>query len=256
VTLSLVQAAAARHAVTPAIHARDFIYKFVLMQGGMTLPDAVNYYFDDGARSARQLAERVAATVPTSARPLKLLEFAAGYGCVTRHLSKYSEFELVSCDIHSTAIDFLAEQLGVKAIPSTVLPERFAPPNQFDVVFALSFFSHMPRATFGRWLRSLYDAVRAPGCLIFTTHGMDSRKYMGSPHIPADGFWFSASSEQDDLDKADYGLSITTPEFVRGEIERQIGAVRVESRLAFWWEHQDLWVVHRESESGSSAGKR
>ena len=66
---------------------------------------------------------------------------------------------LTSCDIHSEAIDFLDRQIGVKTLQSVHLPEQFATIEKYDVVFVLSFFSHMPRSSFGRWLRALYGSL-------------------------------------------------------------------------------------------------
>ena len=86
--------------------------------------------------------------------PFKLLEFASGYGCVTRHIKKNPDYDVVSCDIHPQAVDFLRSRIDVKAIQSMHVPEEFAPVDKFDVVFALSFFSHMPKSSFGRWLRA------------------------------------------------------------------------------------------------------
>ena len=83
---------------------------------------------------------------------------------------------------------------------------------------------------------------------MFTTHGLKSCDALGiTPiEIPADGFWFSAQSEQQDLDTAEYGSALCTPEFVINEVERLAGASIVLYRHAHWWDHQDLFVVKRE----------
>ena len=111
------------------------------------------------------------------------------------------------------------------------------------------FFSHMPKSSFGRWVRALYGCLKSPGYLLFTTHGQKScsMQSITPDDIPADGFWFRAASEQHDLDTAEYGTSITTPDFVIGEIYRQTGARIVAYRQAGWWEHQDLYVLKREA---------
>jgi len=68
------------------------------------------------------------------------------------------------------------------------VPEDLALGRTFDVVFALSFFSHVPEATFGRWLRALFAGVSEGGILIFTTHGLASQPNLGNPEIPESGF--------------------------------------------------------------------
>ncbi len=237
--------AAQRHGVEAACHSHDFIYKFVINHPGFNgIQPTVNYYFDDGARSAIKLGDIVTG-FPLTERPIQVLEFASGYGCVTRHLKKNPAFSLVSCDIHEQAIEFIRTKIGVRTVMSAHVPEDFSLKEKFDVVFALSFFSHMPRSTFGRWIKALYSQLRCPGYLVFTTHGLASRKNYREPEIPADGFWFSATSEQGDLSTAEYGATIVTPDFVTREVHEHTGEKIFDHRHAFWWDHQDLWVVKR-----------
>jgi len=237
--------AAKRHGVESACHPQDLIYEFVIRHPEFrSVGPAVDYYFDDGARSADKLS-RLLAELPLEHRPIRLLEFASGYGCVTRHLKKQPDLAMLACDIHPQAIDFLRRQLGVRAVMSAHTPEELSLGETFDAVFALSFFSHMPRATWGRWVRALFSHVAPGGFLIFTTHGLGSRELHQNPDIPSDGFWFTAISEQADLDKAEYGSTIVTPEFVAREVRAQTGESVFDHRYAFWWGHQDLWIVRK-----------
>jgi hypothetical protein len=246
--LRLNDAAAGKQGVEAAVHPDDFIYWYVCGHPSFTLESAITYYFDDGRRSSDKLVDQLAALGYRNGERIKLLEFASGYGCVTRHLKKHLSFDLMSCDIHPQAIDFLATRIGVKTLQSAHVPEQFAHDQKYDVVFALSFFSHMPKSSFGRWIRALYNALTAPGYLVFTTHGLKTCASFGiTPgDIPSDGFWFTANSEQKDLDSAEYGSALSTPDFVAGEIARQTGAPIVAYKHGEWWSHQDLWVIKRE----------
>jgi SAM-dependent methyltransferase len=246
--IRLNHAEAKVHDVAPTIHPGDFMYWFCCNHPELTLEQAIRYYFWDGGRSAGKLASILAELGLPTGRPIKLLEFASGYGCVTRHIKKNPDYDIVSCDIHPQAVDFLRERIGVQAIQSVHSPEEFATTNTFDVVFALSFFSHMPRRSFGRWLQALYGSLSAPGYLVFTTHGLKSCEALGitPDEVPADGFWFSAHSEQSDLDATEYGSTLCTPDFVIREVNRSAGASIAMFKHAHWWEHQDLFVVKRE----------
>jgi SAM-dependent methyltransferase len=237
-------AAARRHGVGAACHPRDLIYEFLVKHPSSKkrLKPAVDYYFDDGARSAEKIGNLIA-NLGIQRNPVRLLEFASGYGCVTRHLTKNPDLTLVACDIHDQAIDFIRDELGVRSVLSAHLPENFALGERFDVVFALSFFSHMPRTTFGRWIKALFSHLASPGYLIFTTHGLASRKSLGNPEIPADGIWFLKDSEQSDLSTAEYGSSIVTEDFVKQQVLEQTGQAIFDYKHAFWWAHQDLWIV-------------
>ena len=163
---------------------------------------------------------------------------------VSRHLKTNSRLALTSCDIHDEALVFLKDELGIDTLASDKVPEKFAPADKFDIVFVLSLFSHLPRATFGRWLRSLFSTLKSPGYMVFTTHGTATYNLKAIP-IPSDGFLFLPHSEQKDIEPDDYGTTITTPDFVIGEIYRQVGAPIVAYKHAHWWGHQDLWVVKR-----------
>jgi hypothetical protein len=235
------------HDVDPTIHPGDFMYWFCVNHPSLTLEQAIRYYFWDGGRSTGMLASLLEELGVTNSPPIKLLEFASGYGCVTRHLNKKPDYDVVSCDIHPQAIEFLKSQIKVKAISSVDVPEQFAPVDNFDVVFALSFFSHMPKRSFGRWLKALYGSLAIPGHLIFTTHGLKSCEHLGITHsdIPGGGFWFSAHSEQRDLDTAVYGSALCTRDFVVNEIDQLPGASLALYKHAYWWGHQDLFVVKR-----------
>jgi len=246
--IRLNREAAAATGVVAAVHPQDFIYWFCCRHPHQTLEAAISYYFSDGARSAEKLDGIVTELGFARGQPIKLLEFASGYGCVTRHLKKHTRWDVTSCDIHSEAIDFLDRQIGVKTLQSAHLPEQFATIEKYEVAFVLSFFSHMPRSSFGRWLRALHESLRAPGYLIFTTHGVKSCPAFGitPDDIPADGFLFRANSEQDDLDTVEYGSTISTPNFVINEIYRHVGAPIASYTQAGWWGHQDLWVVKKD----------
>ena len=240
--------AAQRHGVEAACHPADFIYEFVVRHPSFSsIKQAVDYYFDDGARSAAKF-EAIVRGLAFPGHPLHILEFASGYGCVTRHLKRNQAWSLVACDIHSEAVEFLRNKLGVRALMSVHAPEDLSLDEKFDVIFALSFFSHMPRVTWGRWVKALFHHLKCPGYLVFTTHGLASRKAHGDPEIPIDGFWFTEMSEQHDLSRTEYGSTIVTPEFVMREVCEQTGEQVFDYKHAFWWDHQDLWVVKKKDE--------
>ncbi len=236
----LNEAAGARAGVEPAVHEKDFIYWYGVCDFGPEV--GVEGYFVDGAKSADQLDRLVAGLGRERCR---LLEFAAGYGRVTRHLKRRPRFDVTASDIHPAANEFVRDRLGVPAVPSTAVPEDFRPAGQWDVVFALSFFSHLPKASFGRWLRALFGAVAPGGYLVFTTHGQKVRRVVDN--MPADGFYFEAKSEQADLEKAEYGTAIVTPDYVIGELYRQSdgAATLVSLEQGGWWGVQDVWVAQR-----------
>lgn len=245
--LQLSNTLAQRYRVSDALHSEDMLLQFLL--DNPCFPDkksALNYYFKTGKDSTDNLIS-ILKELGVYRIPISLLEFASGYGCVSRHLIKKTGwFDLTSCDIHTSAMEFLVQKLGLnKIIPSTRMPEDFFCDERYDVVFALSFFSHMPRSTWGKWLAALYNKVNVGGYLIFTTHGIKSAHYFGNPIIPSDGFWFQATSEQKDIDVSDYGQTICTYDFVENEIRKRLGVPISQHKSGYWWGHQDVYVVGR-----------
>lgn len=243
---ALRASAAARHSVSPEVHQDDFLWHFIAAHPAFPEPENVaDYYFSDGAESATKLARLIADNLPRAVGDrYSLLEFASGYGMVTRHLrNALPEADVLACDIHQEAVDFVNKSLGEEAILSRHLPEELEFERQFDVVFALSFFSHMPSATFGRWLAALYRAVGPGGILAFTTHGLASMPALGNPTLSDDGFWFRADSEQHDLQGAEYGSTLSAPDYVIRELFRHTHAPLADFKHGYWWGHQDLYVA-------------
>lgn len=103
----------------------------------------------------------------------------------------------------------------------------------------------MPDKTWGRWLAALGSKCVPGGYLIFTTHGLESRRYFGNPELDSRGYWFTASSEQADLSVEDYGQTIVTRQYVSDRIEMCGGLDIVHYEEAGWWGHQDVYVLRR-----------
>jgi hypothetical protein len=164
---------------------------------------------------------------------------------MTRHLREHlPAAKITACDIHDMAVSFVRETFGVSSVLSVDEPEKLdVGPSKFDVICAVSFFSHLPRETWSRWLKSLAFNVAPNGVLIFTTHGL--RSQLGSMKPGADGFAFSPVSEQDDLDPSKYGTSLTTFDFVYRNVRDLDGVVLVHFQEALWWGHQDAYVIRK-----------
>ena len=131
--------------VVADIHRCDYIYQFIADHPNYK-DSALQYYLSTGRQSAVNLREIIRECHPNSPS-VSILEFASGYGCVTRHFADVlPEATVTACDIHPAAVEFIANTIGVRSVHSAPVPERLALDGAFDVVFALSFFSHMPKS--------------------------------------------------------------------------------------------------------------
>jgi len=204
---------------------------------------AVNAYFAGGEDCARKFSSLCREHIKSE--PKTILDFASGYGRVARYAKHVlPQTDWIACDIHPQAVEFVTERLGIRSILSTLQPEALAFTQRFDVVFALSFFSHTPNKVFGPWLRRLMSAVEPGGILIFTTHGAVSARNM-SVEFDREGFYWNTGTDQLDLDSSNYGTSCVTMSYVHRALEKLHDAELIRYQQAFWWGHQDLYIVRR-----------
>lgn len=253
-------AVAAAMGINPAIHENDFIFHFLdcLCAAKSGRERAVKEYFTRGRYSAELIktmvthVQKVYEVARWEWAPRRVLDFASGYGCTARHMRHaFPDSLIATCDVHLDAVNFNKDVLGVESYISSPVPEQLKLPPQ-DVIVAHSFFSHMPETTWARWLKALSDALAPRGVLIFTAHGftLDKRDYPGM-NVKGNGFGFIAQSEQVDLDRAEYGLTISYPRWVLGVLA-SIPELRL-SRFheALWWgTHgtQDTYVCVKDPE--------
>lgn len=245
---SLCETAAGSFGVSPEVHIEDFIFRFVHDHPGFpSKASAVDYYFSDGARSAAKVRAFVDRFLGDNGQQKTVLEFAAGYGAVTRHaVGALEPHTLHSSDINPQANAFLERHMFVKAVQSVDTPEALVLPTEYDAIFVLSFFSHMPKSTWGRWLKRLCEGLRKGGVLLFTTHGQTSMQYFPQAVLDQSGYWFDKSSEQGDLETVTYGQTITSQAFVEAQIKELEGVVEyLECEPAGWWEHQDTYILRK-----------
>jgi SAM-dependent methyltransferase len=171
----LLQEAEARgkqYSVPAGLHSDDFIFWFIHDQAHMVdKRQAVEDYFRSGQEGAAFIRDLLKEWRPrllldalqTPGQPLTMLEFASGYGRVTRHFpSVMEDYKVTACDIHEQAVGFL-RGMGLDAEQSSSVPEDLQLGRHFDVIYAFSFFTHMPRRTWQRWLAALGRHVKSGG---------------------------------------------------------------------------------------------
>lgn len=246
-----------KHDVSSALHEEDLILKFIVEHPSFSgnIENAIEYYFNNALDSAKKLRDLINGRIPIDKnKHYSLLEFASGFDCVTRHLPRtLPEFEITACDIHEKAMSFIKDELKVNTLLSKTCPEEFPSNKKYDVIFALSFFSHMPQSSWIRWVKALYSNLNDEGLLIFTAHGKQSVRLMGDMPIPKNGFFFTPSSEQADLDGATYGSTVSLKFWSFNEISNAIGDNIVDFREAYWWGHQDVYVIQKQLYSNKVA---
>jgi SAM-dependent methyltransferase len=240
---------ATRMNVESEIDPDDMLFDFLVRAVFPTdHPRAIEAYFNGGADCAERFAGLCREHLKSE--PGTILEFASGYGRVTRHVKKlFPNASWICGDVHQRAVDFSRHKLGLDAFLSPTRPNDWTVTRTFEVVFALSFFSHMPNVSFGAWLHRLLETVSPDGILIFTTHGAVSLRNMKAGGLNAvfddTGFFWDSHSDQRDLDSADYGTSGVTLSYVDRLLKPLRDSDLIRFQQAFWWGHQDLYVVRK-----------
>ncbi|ARU06959.1 methyltransferase type 12 [Comamonas serinivorans] len=226
------------------IDPQDDVFGFFNGHGTWSSP--MRDYLADGWRTLSELL----LLLERSGRPLtglaQVLEFASGHGRFTRHLVKALGAERITVsDVVPGAVAFATQQFGVQGLMSTADPAQLQWPRRYDLVFVLSLFSHLPRATWQPWLAKIWDAVAPGGVLVVTTHGEFAAARAGV-QTDAEGFHFHAESESHAIDAQEYGTTYTTREFVLARVaELSPQPLRVDLEPAWFWSHQDALVLHR-----------
>ncbi|MXN29373.1 class I SAM-dependent methyltransferase [Delftia sp. CH05] len=226
------------------ISPKDDIFGF--FRGHPSSVNPLRDYFADGWRTLSELMLLLEAVDRPLLRTASVLEFASGHGRFTRHLVKALGAERVTVsDIVADAVDFSQRTFGVKGFASASVPEQVCWPRQYELVFVLSLFSHLPRSTWTRWLQVLRDAVAPGGLLVFSTHGVKAANF-DSVKLDDDGFFFAPSSESNAIDANEYGTAFTSERFVLDRIAETWGSDALRHRsLVHFWNHQDAYVLQR-----------
>ncbi len=111
---------------------------------------------------------------PASAGAPNVLDFGCGAGNVIRHFHAEAHAgEVWGCDIDTRSIDWLEENLGPPfhfSALSASPPALPLPSDHFDLVYAISVFTHLAD-DWAAWLLELHRVLRPTGILVLTFLG-------------------------------------------------------------------------------------
>jgi SAM-dependent methyltransferase len=217
------------------IDERDDMLDFALQMFERDRDVALTSYFQNGLEQF-EVVKQIAAW---RGKPRRMLDFASGYGRLTRFLvHQHLAGEITVSDILEGGMEFQASQFGVRTILSTPLPSDFTAPSKYDLIFVASLFTHLPPATFTPWLQRLASLLEPEGLLLFSVHDESI-----APSKVSEGISFESYSESRVLDSNDYGSTWVTEDYVRSQvaaIDPSFACVRLPRALSNW---QDLYVI-------------
>ena len=213
---------------------------------------ALAAYFRDGLSVLSAVRQLAAWRRGGLAGLESMLDFASGYGRVTRFLVREMEPDrLWVSDIYRGAVEFQQASFGVHGFMSADRPENFTAPRRFDFIFVTSLFTHLPERTFSGWLERLLGSLSPGGLLAFSVH--DAALAPPGRAMPESGILFDPSSESRSLDPEAYGSTWVTESFVRAAAARLApGAALIRLPRALG-RFQDLYALDLSAEGGPRA---
>lgn len=234
------------------IDARDEMLEFLVSSFEGDRERGLFSYYRSGLSIADAMTQILRWRFGDLGRIERLLDFASGYGRVTRFLLRQVPAErLWISDIYADAVRFQEERFGVRGMVSTILPEDFVCAERFDAILVTSLFTHLPEERFVGWLRRLLGLLRPGGLLVWSVH--DEAVRDPAVPMPETGLLFQELSESNTLDTGDYGSTWVTEEFVRSALERASEGLRASDGPVSLWRaplglcnFQDLYVAVRE----------
>lgn len=234
-----------------AIHPDDYMLRFFLHQRQGHWESALIDYFGTGLSASRTLERLLSWWFGAARGEVQLLDFASGFGRVTRYLVQHlAPRRFWVADIFPAAVEFQQRCFGVHGFSSTVEPERLSCAETFDCVVATSLFSHLPEETFEPWLRRLVGLLRPGGLLLLSVHDRSLRRLMGreprggaGTPAPGEGIDFEPASEIPELAAESYGTTWVDEAFVRRTVAAAAGRVRCVRLPRALSSFQDIYAV-------------
>jgi SAM-dependent methyltransferase len=163
---------------------------------------------------------------------MRALDFGCSSGRVVSVLgAAYPDVEWHGCDPIESSIAWADANLpGIDFRVSPVEPPLDYDDASFDLVFAISIWSHFAEGAAVRWLDEMHRILRPGGSLVLTTHGYQTLAFYDEhalfpraelktirDALYSSGFWFAPIfGEEGDwgLKNPDWGLAFLTPEWL------------------------------------------
>ncbi|MEK6326342.1 MAG: methyltransferase domain-containing protein [Actinomycetota bacterium] len=143
--------------------------------------DPVAFYEQVGADTRKQILRMLPAGYELEGR--RLLDFGCGAGRTLRHfLDEASSAEIWGCDIDEESIDWLQRNLcpPLHAHRNEAAPGLPFEDGHFDLVWAVSVFTHLAEDAWAAWMLELHRVLADDGILIATSIGPNhSERFAG-----------------------------------------------------------------------------
>ncbi|MDX6514871.1 MAG: hypothetical protein QOH73_537 [Gaiellaceae bacterium] len=147
--------------------------RLIVLVAGTPEPE---WFLESGALAARSIRSALGKAGAELERMGAVLDFGCGCGRVLRHWAHLDGPEIWGTDYNERLVDWSRENLPFAHVGRNELePPLPLEDEQFDLVYGLSVFTHLPERLQHAWMAELRRVVRPGGFILFTAHG---RRYV------------------------------------------------------------------------------
>ena len=130
------------------------------------------HYFGSGRRDVWTVLTMVEKYGADATAMRSVLEFGCGSARALRHFRNIEGLRLAGTDANLTAIEWDRKNLpGIEFSHNELQPPLSYNDGSFDLIYAISVFTHIPVVWQRAWLDELHRVLRPGGYLVCTTHG-------------------------------------------------------------------------------------
>lgn len=160
----------------------------------------LSVFFAVGEKTAQYLEENLAGTGVSLRDFGRVLDFGCGAGRTLRWLTaRFPEVHFSGCDVDADAIAWCQRNLpGADYRTNGPVPPASFPDVSFDLVYAISVFTHLSLEHQQLWLSELHRLLKPGGLLLFTVHGEGAWQSLPpdkQEKIRREGFHFETSTK-------------------------------------------------------------
>jgi SAM-dependent methyltransferase len=215
------------------------------------------HYFKVGL-SAINCIENAMAAAGLSV-PKRVMDLPCGHGRVLRFLvQRFPEADFTACDLDVDGVDFCTQVFGARGNYSSPDLSELSLEMNFDLIWCGSLLTHLDQPRIVALLKFMVRHLLPEGLLVFTAAGDRVAEWMVSgefdygiaksaiPQITSQ-YRDSGYAYTDYPYMPDYGISLTSPEWVRDRVRETAGVREVYFAAHGWDDHQDVYGFVKES---------
>jgi ubiquinone/menaquinone biosynthesis C-methylase UbiE len=132
--------------------------------------DYANYY-NDGRETAAWLIQQWSCYL--SLDNLKIFDWGCGPARVVRHLPEFlPQSKIYASDYNEQTIEWCKQNIpGIEFIKNSLEPPLPFHDQSFDIIYALSVFTHLSQGNHHKWIEEMYRLLKPGGIFLLTTQG-------------------------------------------------------------------------------------